>query len=183
MKSLSGRGFLLAIDHDGYVTQVVTAKLAFKASPATVWGMFTSGDYIDFKRSQASDFGYEMTQNGDQTLLTFTRPITSKLPGPAAALLGANPQAVEIQKWGATQGDGSRHADIAITIAGAPANIIGAAELTGSATNSEVHISISISVSIPFFGSTAENLIRTELEKFIELEQELGTKWLEAHGA
>lgn len=159
----------------------MTSKLAFNASPATVWRMLTAVEYSDFKRAQSSDFGYEIEALDQGTRITITRPITTELPGPAAALLGTNPQVVEIQTWSLPQPDESRDALLEINILGAPATIAGHAHLDYSAGVTCVDINISISVAIPLFGSTAEQLIKTELEKYIQLEQELGNRWLASH--
>lgn len=156
----------------------LSAELEFPASPKVVWAMLTDAGYLEFKRATVGDFELEIHQHDGQTQLTFTRPVAAEMPAAASALLGASPQIVEIQDWNAADAAGNREAQITISIAQAPAKVGGTAKLSASPNGTQILISLSIEVSIPLFGNTAENLIKKELEKHIHAEQTLGLDWL-----
>ena len=178
VKSLSGRGFLVAIDHDGQVTTQVSADLSFAARPDQVWQMLISPEYIAFKRAAQGALEFSMHSEADCTTLVFTRPISGELPAGVSALLGSSAHIVETQDWLPASADGSRAAELSIVVGQAPANIMGTASLVPAAAGTRITIELSISVSIPFFGGTAEQMIKSELEKYIESEQRLGAEWL-----
>lgn len=177
-KSLSGRTVWALIDHDGRVSSTVSAKLEFPAPPATVWAMLTDPAYLDFKRARVGAFDAAIATVGTSTELTFTRPVSAELPAPAAAIVGSAAHIVEIQDWSAALPDGSRTAELSISVGQAPAKISGTASLQPAAAGSCIAIDLTISVSIPLFGGTAEQMIKAELEKHIQAEQELGRDWL-----
>ena len=160
------------------MTTKVAATLDFAAPVATVWTLLSDPGYLDYKRAHVGSFDLKIAENGDHTQLTFTRPISAELPGPAAAILGSQAHIVETQDWSAAAADGSRSAELSILVGQAPAKISGTATLSPTATGTHITIELSISVSIPLFGGTAEQMIKSELEKHIDAEQRLGAEWL-----
>lgn len=177
-KSLSGRGFSPGIDHDGQVTTYIAAELNFAATPAPVWQMLISPEYVAFKRAQMGAVECTVTYELGRTILTYTRPVAGELPAGAAALIGPSAHIVETQSWSEAGPAGERIAELNITIGQAPATVSGTAHMRATYDTTTISIQLSISVSIPLFGGTAEKFIQDQLEKFIAAEQQLGNEWL-----
>lgn len=177
-KSLSGRGFHLAIDHDGQVSTTVAAELTFGASPDQVWKMLISPEYIAFKQAAQGALEFSTHTEADRTTLIFTRPVTGGLPAGAEALMGPSAHIVETQTWTPSDSRGSRNAELSVTVGSAPAKISGAAHLEEFQSGTHIRIELTITVSIPLFGASAEQFIKKELEKYIQAEQTIGQEWL-----
>nr|WP_257911011.1 DUF2505 domain-containing protein [Janibacter limosus] len=78
---------------------------------------------------------------------------------------------------GPARSDGSRHADLALTVTGVPLKLVGTIALSPTASGSTLVIDADLSCSIPLFGKKIEEAARPAIDDSIDHEvSQLGAR-------
>lgn len=95
---------------------------------------------------------------------------TEGMPGPVASMVGDTLTITEQQTWRPAGADGSRHADLELTVAGAPLTLVGTIVLAPAAGGSTLSIEADLRCSVPLFGKKIEEAARPAIEESIDHE-------------
>lgn len=95
------------------------------------------------------------------------------IPGFARKLVGDEINIVQAEQWATAD-----HADVQISIAGKPGDMVGTAVLAEDAQGTTETVELAITVGIPLVGGKLEGLLADLLSKALRAEHRVGTAWL-----
>ena len=104
----------------------------------------------------STDYTVTVERNGDGATVTVIRTQEADLPDFVKKLTGRTVKVKQTEVWSGPGGDGSRTADVKVSIIGQPAEMVGKATLKASADGSEFDLVGDVKVSIPFIGKKIE---------------------------
>lgn len=103
---------------------------------------------------------------------------TRGMPAPVVSMVGSTLTIIEQQNWSQAQSDGSRSADLEITVVGVPLRLIGRTTLSPTGEGSRLAIDADLDCSLPFVGRKVEAAARPAIEESFDLEARLLTERL-----
>lgn len=110
-------------------------------------------------------------QAGGSVLVRSVRHLpTTGMPGPVVSMVGDTLTITEQQTWRPAQGDGARHADLELTVAGVPLGLVGTITLSPTGAASSLSINADLTCSIPLFGKKIEEAAKPAIEESIDHE-------------
>lgn len=147
----------------------------FTVDPAAVWAVLVDPAFLAARaeRSGARDHQEAVTHEGGTTVVTSSRTVgTDRLPQAASRFLGSSAVVDQVERWAPAGPDGSRRAQLTLTVRSAPVELTGTVTLTPTATGSSYDLTGSLSVRVPLLGGSVEkaalpgllDLIRSEVE-------------------
>lgn len=95
---------------------------------------------------------------------------TTGMPGPVVSMVGDTLTISEQQNWRPALDDGSRHADLELTVGGVPLRLVGTIILSPTANGSQISVDADLSCSIPLFGKKVEEAAKPAIEESIDQE-------------
>jgi hypothetical protein len=153
--------------------------LDYAADPDTVFAMLCDQSWREevCRRAYATDYTVAVEQSGDDVVVVRT---TRVVPAPDAAkkFVGAELTIQQTETWSAPGADGSRRADLEISIKGQPAGMKGTVTLAPAGNGSVETVSGDVKVRIPFIGAKFEPTIAGAIRAVIVKEGEAGREYL-----
>lgn len=95
---------------------------------------------------------------------------TREMTGPVASMVGSTLTITETQRWGQPAADGSRSADLEITVSGVPVRLTGTVALAPADTGSSITVDADLTCSMPFVGKKVETASAPAIEESFDLE-------------
>ena len=122
----------------------------------------------------ATDIEIDVTEAGGGETLTILRTQPAALPDFVKKLTGDTVKIKQTEKWGAPDGDGTRKADVKMSILGQPAEMLGTAVLENKGGGTVFTVSGDVSVKIPFIGKKVEPEVAKAIRASLQGEVDLG---------
>ncbi|MEV7648962.1 DUF2505 domain-containing protein [Arthrobacter sp. NPDC089319] len=111
--------------------------------------------------------------------LTVVRKIpTTRLPDLAKKMLGETLTVTQTEQWQAPETDGSRTANVAVKVAGAPVDVKAVQKLVADGTSTRVDLTGDVSSSIPFLGGKIAAAAEPMLGKALKLQASEAEGWI-----
>ena len=119
---------------------------------------------------------YEVTVEpaGDGATVTVVRTQEADMPDFVKKLTGSTVKVKQTEVWSGPGGDGSRTADVKVSIIGQPAEMVGKATLSATGDGSEFELNGDVKVSIPFIGKKIEPEVAKAIRSSLREEVEYG---------
>ncbi|KRE37701.1 hypothetical protein ASG73_08620 [Janibacter sp. Soil728] len=143
--------------------------------PATVedaFAIISTQEYQQAKvEAQASRASATVSDHAGSTVVRSERHVpTAGMPRPVVSMVGDTLSITERQTWHPAREDGTRHGDLALSVAGVPLKLVGTIVLSPTAGGSSLAIDADLSCSIPIFGKKIEEAARPAIEESIDHE-------------
>lgn len=150
------------------------------ATVEQVFGLISSQDFRSRSCEELGDLEHDVrvVENGGGATVTINRKINSDMPDFIKRLTGDTVKVLQEEVWGAAGADGSRKADVKVTIQGQPAHMVGDATISDAGGSAEFVLNGDVKVSIPFIGKKIEPEIAKAILSTLRSEVALGMKEL-----
>lgn len=126
----------------------------------------------------ASDVAVDVVDAGGGHTVTIERTQPAEMPDFVKKLTGETVQVRQTEQWGQPGDDGSRTADIKVSMVGQPAEMLGTAVLSETDSGSQFTLSGDVKVSIPIIGRKIEPEVARAITASVRSEVEQGTQRL-----
>jgi uncharacterized protein DUF2505 len=113
-------------------------------------------------------------------VVTVERTVPADVPDVVRSFVGRTLTIVQSEAWGPAAADGSRVADLHISIKGQPAAMTGTQTLQPAGNGSRQLIHGELTVSVPFIGKRIEPEVAKAIVAAAAKEQQTGQAWLAA---
>jgi uncharacterized protein YndB with AHSA1/START domain len=158
-----------------------SAEQSFAAPCEQVFAMLSDPAYLAWLCSHTG--GHDVHVSSDPTddggaVLVLNRTLPAKVPSFAKPFLGETIEVDERHTWGPPAQDGSRDGTFTATFGGAPASVAGTMRLEPSGDGVRRLISGEAKASVPLVGGKVEELVRDQLMRLVNKEQQVGSDWL-----
>jgi hypothetical protein len=121
----------------------------------------------------------DLRPDGGATV-TVERTVPADVPDVVRSFVGQTITVVQTEAWGPRRPDGSRVADLRISVKGQPATMKGTQSLEPVGAGTRQLIRGDLTVSIPFIGKRIEPELAKAIVAAAAKEQQTGTAWLAA---
>ena len=115
-----------------------------------------------------------------QVIETHREMATEGLPENVARIVGKTLQIIEIQRWSQPGQDGSRTADIDVSLGGLPINFVGHIALTPQGDTTKMHVLGDLRARIPLVGKKVETASAPAISGGVQIEAQTGRDYLAA---
>ncbi len=122
----------------------------------------------------SSDIEVTVEKSGDGDTVTVVRKQDAAMPDFVKKLTGDTVKVKQTEKWSGPAADGSRTADVKVSIIGQPAEMNGTATLTPGAEGTAFDLVGDVKVSIPFLGKKIEPEVAKAIIASLDEEVEYG---------
>jgi len=148
------------------------------ASVESVYGIITDQAFRDEACVEQGALSHEVSvepnsEGGDTVTIVRTTP--ADMPDFIKRLTGDTVNVKQTEEWSAASADGSRKANVKVSIIGQPAEMKGTAVLIGSGSDASFELDGEVKVSIPFIGRRIEPEVAKAILASLRTEVELGT--------
>ena len=126
----------------------------------------------------STDYTVTVEEKGDGATVTVIRTQAAELPEFVKKLTGSTVKVKQTEVWSGPGADGSRSADVKVSIIGQPAEMVGKATLSAAGDGSEFVLNGDVKVSIPFIGKKIEPEISKAIIASLREEVEYGMEKL-----
>jgi hypothetical protein len=161
----------------------LNASTTLPFDAATVLGVFTDEGFVRHMSEYVGGTLESLTIDGDTAsafTLTAVRTMpTNKLPDMARKFVGETLSVTQIEHWSAPEADGSRTADLTMTVANVPLNVTAVQRLVAQGAETVVDLQGSVSSSIPFLGGKIAGAAEPMIGKALNVQATEARKWLE----
>lgn len=159
----------------------ITARQTFPATPDRVRAMLLDPAYAQMRAERTGALSVTATEGaeGDHGVLRIERVIPAEVPDFARSFVGETLTVKETHDWAPLAG-ASCEGTITVTFS-APVGVKGTMRLAGEGEQTVVELEGSISASIPFMGGKVEEMVKSEMERYLAKEPEIGAAWLAEH--
>jgi len=123
----------------------------------------------------ATDYSVTVEPSGDGATVTVLRTQAADMPDFVKKLTGSTVKVKQTEVWSGPAADGSRTADVKVSIIGQPAEMVGTASLSPSSSGSAFVLEGDVKVSIPFIGKKIEPEVAKAIISSLREEVEFGT--------
>lgn len=146
------------------------------ADVESVYGLISSKE---FRTESAEDVGatdvdVSVESSGGGHTITIVRTQPAEMPDFVKKLTGETVKVKQTEQWGAPESDGTRRADVKVSIIGQPAEMVGNAVLEPTSGGTEFTLKGDVKVSIPFIGKKVEPEVAKAIKASLKHEVELG---------
>ena len=152
----------------------------FTADPEAVWAVLVDPAFLAARAERSGALAHEesTTVEGGTTVVTTSRTVgTERLPQAASRFLGASAVVDQVERWAPTGADGSRRAQLTLTIRSAPVELVATVTLTPDAVGCTHDLTGSLTVKVPLLGGSVEKAALPGLLDLIRSEVELAREW------
>lgn len=159
----------------------ITRTTTLDGGVEDVFAIITSQEHQEAKlAAQSESSSVEITEQagGAVGVHTERQLPTEGMPGPMVSIIGSTLAITEQQSWSQPQSDGSRTADLELTVAGAPVRLVGTISLAATGEGSSLSVDADLSCSMPFVGKKIEAAAAPAIEESFDLEVALLTERL-----
>ena len=132
--------------------------------------------YVRSLYSSPAGYGLDVDvdESGDGVTITIVRTQPAEMPDFVKKLTGDTVKVKQTEKWSAPADDGSRRADVKVSIIGQPAEMLGTAVLESTGGGTSFTVSGDVTVKIPFIGKKIEPEVAKAIRGSLKNEVELG---------
>ncbi|SDB85989.1 Protein of unknown function [Raineyella antarctica] len=152
----------------------ISATANFAADPARVYALQTDRAFLEDVCRAGGAVSYDVEIDGNRTKLSRSMPS----PEIARKIVGDTITVVETYVWGAASSDGSRTADLQVDVPGTPGHLNGTAEISPTASGSQIHVSGDLVVKIPLLGKKLEQAAAPALTAGVEVQEKVARNHL-----
>lgn len=132
------------------------------------------------KESGALSWEVTIAEQGGRTRIQVDRVMPPNVPDFVKKFLGDTISVRQVEEWSAPEPDGTRKADVKVTIKGQPASMIGTAVLKPQGSGSVEVVEGEVKVNVPFVGKKIEPEIVKVLAAALKIEQRVGVEWVKS---
>jgi len=155
--------------------------MSYPAGIDRVFAMFLDPSYVAAKAAalEGTEIVAEVSvtdDGGDRVVCG--RSIPADVPPAAKPFVGERITVTETHDWAPSDNAGERHGKVKVGFSGAPVSVIGTIRLVGDATSASATLDLTVTASVPFFGSKLEEIVGDQLENAVEFEETMGRDWL-----
>lgn len=146
------------------------------ADVEAVYALISSAEFRQeaAEDSGATDIDVDVSEAGGGQTLSIVRTQPAELPDFVKKLTGDTVKIKQTEKWGAPDGDGTRKADVKMSIIGQPAEMLGTAVLENKGGGTVFTVNGDVSVKIPFIGKKIEPEVAKAIRASLQGEVDLG---------
>ena len=141
------------------------------ADVESVYGLIVDETFRSESCESQGALDHEVAVDGGD--VTVLRTMPAELPDFIKKLTGDTVKVKQTEKW-SDPGDGTRVADVKVSVIGQPAEMLGKAVLRSTGDGTEFIVTGDVKVSIPFIGKKIEPEIAKAIVKSLTEEVELG---------
>jgi hypothetical protein len=152
----------------------ISTRLDFAAPPDRVYAMMTDQAYLEEVCVASESISYDASVSGSATHSSRTLPA----PESAARFTGSKLTVVEDVTWGGPSSDGSRTADLTMTVLGQPVNLRGQLRMSPGGRGTVVALEGELKVAIPVLGKKLEESAAPAVLAGFRTQQRVGDQWL-----
>jgi hypothetical protein len=152
----------------------ISSRLDFAAPPADVYAMLTDQGYLEEVCVASHSLSYEASVEGNVTHTSRGLPA----PDNAARFTGPTLTVLDETTWGAPEPDGSRTADVNLSVKGQPVTFRAQMRLAPGGRGSEVDLRGDLKVNVPLFGKKLEQSVAPAVLAGFGVQQQVGDQWL-----
>lgn len=152
----------------------ISSRLEFAAPPAQVYAMLTDQDYLEEVCVASQSVSYSASVDGQVT----RTERTLEAPENAARFTGPTLVVSDETTWGPAAGDGSRSAEVRLTVAGQPVTMIATMALAPDGPGTAVTLTGELKAAIPLLGRKIEQGAAPAVLAGFRTQQQVGTSWL-----
>ena len=149
----------------------------------TVTDVFTDEAFLKHTSEHVGGELTSLTVDGDTSAaftLTAVRALpTKRLPEFARKFVGESLTVTQTEQWAAPLPDGSREAQVSISIAGVPVSADAVQRLIAEGTSTRVDVEGNVSSSIPFMGAKIADAAEPMIGKALNIQAAQAKSWLE----
>lgn len=163
----------------------LSASTTLPASVERVTEVFTNEDFL---RHTSEHVGGELKTvviSGDIAgafSITAVRTLpTNRLPEMAKKFIGETLTVTQVEQWAAPAADGSRQADVAMKVAGAPLTVNAVQRLIPQDGSTRVELEGTVTSSIPFMGAKIADAAEPMIGKALNIQAAQAEAWLKNH--
>lgn len=152
----------------------ISSRLEFSAPPADVYAMMTDKAYLEEVCVASQSLGFDASVDGN---ITHT---SRQLPAPdsAARFTGPTLTVKDDTTWRSAAADGSRTADVRLTVLGQPVTMKATMTLRSGGKGSVVELDGELKVAIPLIGKKMEQASAPAVLAGFRTQQQVGDSWL-----
>lgn len=146
------------------------------ADVESVFGLITSREFRTEAAADAgaSDVDVSVDETPETTTVTIVRTQPAEMPDFVKKLTGESVKVKQTESWSAPAADGSRTADVKVSIVGQPAEMLGTATLKPAGGGTRFDVVGDVKVSIPLLGRKIEPEVAKAVRASLAGEVELG---------
>ncbi|GAB3495732.1 DUF2505 domain-containing protein [Flexivirga lutea] len=152
------------------------------AAPADrVFAMLLDPQFQEAKcaATGALSHSVKVEQQGSSDVIETRREMaTDGLPDNVARIVGRTLQVIELQHWAAPTADGSRTADLDVSLGGLPINFSGRIRMTPDGDTTTMHVLGDLRARIPLVGKKVETAAAPAIAGGVRIEAHTGQEYL-----
>jgi hypothetical protein len=152
----------------------ISTRLDFAAAPDQVYAMMTDQAYLEQVCVASESITYDASVSGSSTHSSRTL----YAPESAARFTGSQLTVIEDLTWGAPSADGSRTADITMTVLGQPVTLRGQLQMSPGGRGTVVALDGELKVAVPLLGKKLEQSAAPAVLAGFRTQQRVGDQWL-----
>lgn len=159
----------------------LNASTDLSYSPDEVLATLTDRGFAEHITAIVGGTLKEFTLTGDTAgafeLRTVRAVPTDRAPEMARKFVGATVDVTQKENWSAPAADGSRSAQVAITVAGIPVNVAATERVEAATSGSRLTLDGQVSSSIPFLGGKIASAAEPFIGKALKLQADQLVAW------
>lgn len=152
------------------------------ATPQQVYGLLTDQGFREQVCEAFHCLSHRVTveASDERATVTIVRVLPAQVPDFVRKFVGETIEVTQTERWGgADPADGSRTADVTVTISGQPARMEGVHTLTTAGEQAQLRLTGDLSVRVPFVGKKIEPEIAKAVVAALRTEAAMGVERLE----
>lgn len=153
-------------------------SVRYDAPPADVYAMLTDPAFREKSSWAQSAQSVEVRIEGSSVRIDMHQPNTD-IPGALRRFAGETTHAIQTETW--SDGPNGKMADFAVTTPGKPAGITGTRRLVADGEGTLDQFEGEATAKVPLIGGKIESLISAKLKDGWDIENGVGTGWLEGN--
>lgn len=162
----------------------LSASTTLPYDAVTVVDVFTDKGFLQHMSQKVGGSLESMALDGDPsgafTLVAVRTMPTHRLPDIARKFVGETLTVTQTEHWAAPDADGSREAQVEMTVAGVPINVAAVQRLIAEGESTRVDLQGSVTSSIPFLGGKIAGAAEPMIGKALNVQAVEAQRWLES---
>ncbi|WP_026549595.1 DUF2505 domain-containing protein [Arthrobacter sp. Br18] len=160
----------------------LSASTTLPYTVPTVIEVFTDKGFLEHMSRKAGGSLESMMLDGDTsgafTLVAVRTMPTDRLPDMARKFVGETLTVTQTEHWTTPDADGSRQAQVEMTVAGVPLNVAAVQSLIAEGESTRIDLQGSVTSSIPFLGGKVAGAAEPMIGKALSVQAEEAQRWL-----
>lgn len=150
----------------------ITREATLPAGPDEAFALVSTQEYQQAKvDAQVPGSTASVTEQGADVVVRTRRALSTQgMPAAVASMVGDTLQIDEQQTWHPAAADGSRRADLDLTVSGAPLRLRGTIDLIPAGNGARMAVAADLTCSIPLVGKKVEQAAQPAIIDSIDAE-------------